>query len=223
MAVDSAEALEDVGAASCGGCHNFDCAPRLRVLAATRAKLNECSAFAREIRANPCVLLRFQLKAAQGFVYGFERELCVLGVWVYYVGMTGLLAHDDAQRLRSAIAGALGDSSDNPVPVSDPARAALFRVLDVLESSGGAVVLPADAFVSTQQAAELLGVSRMTVVRLIDRGELTAEGGGVHRKIAATEIERYRTDTQARRRAAMRELTQGLPGDLPADRVVSTR
>lgn len=115
--------------------------------------------------------------------------------------MTGLLAHDDAQRLRSAIADAL----------------------DVLESSGGAVVLPADAFVSTQQAAELLGVSRMTVVRLIDRGELAAEGAGVHRKIEAAEIERYRADTQARRRVALHELAQDGTDDLPADRVIGTR
>ncbi|PZU47293.1 MAG: hypothetical protein DI566_06225 [Microbacterium sp.] len=137
--------------------------------------------------------------------------------------MTGLLAHEDAQRLRSAIADVLGSSSGSSASPQDPARTALFRVVDVLESSGGAVVLPADAFVSTQQAAELLGVSRMTVVRLIDRGELTAEGGGVHRKIAAAEIERYRTDTQARRRAAMREFAQDFTDDLPVDRVVSTR
>lgn len=139
------------------------------------------------------------------------------------VAMTGLLAHDDAQRLRSAIADALGSSSDDSGSTTEPTRSALFRVLDVLESSGGAVVLPADAFVSTQQAAELLGVSRMTVVRLIDRGELAAEGGGVHRKIAAAEIERYRADTQARRRVALHELAQDVTDDLPADRVIGTR
>ncbi len=137
--------------------------------------------------------------------------------------MTGLLAHDDALRLRSVIADALRSSSGDGSSAADPTRTALFRVLDVLESSGAAVVLPANAFLSTQQAAELLGVSRMTVVRLIDRGELAAEGGGVHRKIAAAEIERYRTESQARRRAAMRELAQDITDDLPADRAISTR
>lgn len=92
--------------------------------------------------------------------------------------MTGLLAHDDAQRLRSAIADVLGSSSDTGAAAADPTRTALFRVLDVLESSSGAVVLPADAFVTTQQAAELLGVSRMTVVRLIDRGGARRRGRG---------------------------------------------
>ncbi|BAK36126.1 hypothetical protein MLP_31120 [Microlunatus phosphovorus NM-1] len=137
--------------------------------------------------------------------------------------MAGVIAHDEAQRLRWAIDHALGTPSGDNKTAPDPARTALFRVLEVLESSSGAVVLPADAFVSTQQAADLLGVSRMTVVRLIDRGELLAEGGGVHRRIAAAALEGYRTESTARRRAAMHELAQDVTEDTPADRVISTR
>lgn len=136
--------------------------------------------------------------------------------------MTGVIAHEEAQRLRSALQEAL-DASDDRSEVTDSARAALFRVVEVLESSGGAVVLPLDAFVSTQQAAESLGVSRMTVVRLIDRGELVAEGGGVHRRIAATEVDRYRAANAARRRAALRELAGEITGDTAPDQVISTR
>lgn len=137
--------------------------------------------------------------------------------------MTGVIAHDEALRLRSVIDQALSAPTGDSKAVSDSARAALYRVLEVLESSAGAVVLPSDAFVSTQQAADLLGVSRMTVVRLVDRGELVADGGGVHRRIAAAELERYRLASTARRRAAMRELAQDVAEDTPADRVVSTR
>lgn len=137
--------------------------------------------------------------------------------------MTGVIAHEEAQRLRSALEDALGPPGDDRSDVSQSARAALFRVVEVLESSGGAVVLPADAFVGTQQAAELLGVSRMTVVRLIDRGELVAEGGGVHRRIAATELARYRAASATRRRAALRELAGEIRDDTLPDQVISTR
>lgn len=127
--------------------------------------------------------------------------------------MVGVIAHEEAQRLRSALEDALGAPGDDRSGVSDSARVALFRVVEVLESSRGAVVLPSDEFVSTQQAAELLGVSRMTVVRLIDRGELVAEGGGVHRRIAATELARYRAVSATRRRAALRDLAGEIGDD----------
>ena len=63
----------------------------------------------------------------------------------------------------------------------------------------------------------------MTVVRLIDRGELVAEGGGVHRRIAATEVDRYRVASATRRRAALRELAGEITDDTESDRVISTR
>lgn len=137
--------------------------------------------------------------------------------------MTGRIARATAEQLRAAIADVLDDSPEAKAGADCPARDALLRVVAVLESNGDAVVLPADALVSTQQAAELLGVSRMTVVRLIDRGELSAEGGGVHRRISAEEIERYRAAAAARRRAALHDLAQDLPEDMPADQVISTR
>ncbi len=80
-----------------------------------------------------------------------------------------------------------------------------------------------DTVVSTQKAAELLGVSRMTVVRLIDRGELAAEGGGVHRRIAVAELARYRAASAARRTAALHSLAQEISGDTPPDQVIITR
>lgn len=124
--------------------------------------------------------------------------------------------------MRSALDGVfreLGDSLD----VSDSARDAFLRLVDVLESSAEAVVLPSDSVVSTQQAADLLGVSRMTVVRLIDRGELAAEGGGVHRRIAASELARYRVAIAARRKVALHGLAQEIGEETPPDQVIRTR
>jgi len=138
------------------------------------------------------------------------------------VSVTGAIAHEEAQRLRSALQDVLTTGGDHS-ETTDAARTALFRVVEVLESSGGAIVLPLDAFMSTQQAAESIGVSRMTVVRLIDRGELVAEGGGVHRRIAATEVDRYREASATRRRAALRALAGEITDDTGPDQVISTR
>lgn len=127
-----------------------------------------------------------------------------------------------AQRLRAALDRVLRESGD-ALEASGSTRDAFLRLVDVLESSPEAVVLPSDALVSTQKAADLLGVSRMTVVRLIDRGELAAEGGGIHRHIAASELARYQAASAARRRAALHGLAQEISEDTPPDQVISTR
>lgn len=135
--------------------------------------------------------------------------------------MTGALAPDQAQRLRAAVEDMFRDA--NAPDMSGSARDAFFRLVDVLESNPEAVVLPSDAFLSTQQAADLLGVSRMTVVRLIDRGDLAADGGGAHRRITASELDRYRAASARRRRAALHDLAQEIGERTPPDRVINTR
>jgi excisionase family DNA binding protein len=136
--------------------------------------------------------------------------------------MAGAIAHDQAVRLRAALDEALRAAgyADDP---SDSTRDAFLRLVEVLEASPEAIVLSADEVLSTQKAADLLGVSRMTVVRLIDRGELAATGGGSHRRIAASELARYQAASSARRRSALHELAQEIDEDTPADQVISTR
>ena len=133
--------------------------------------------------------------------------------------MPGALAHDQAQRLRAALEEALGDPAEAP----DAVRAAFEQLVEVLESSPDAVVLPSEATISTGQAAELLGVSRMTVVRLIDRGHITADNGGTHRRIPASELARYRSRTFDRRHAALQRLAGEIGDDTPPDTIVTTR
>jgi excisionase family DNA binding protein len=133
--------------------------------------------------------------------------------------MAGAIAQETAQHLRAALDEVLRSSPEVP----ETALAAFGRLVDVLEVNADAVVLPADATVSTQQAAALLGVSRMTVVRLIDRGELTAEGGAVHRRISMSELARYQAESSRRRRSAIAELADDIDEDTPPEQVIDTR
>lgn len=136
--------------------------------------------------------------------------------------MTGAIAHDQAERLRAAVDKILGEAGAT-LDTWGSTRDAFLRLVDVLESSPEAVVFRSDAMVSTQKAADLLGVSRMTVVRLIDRGELAAEGGRSHRRIAASDLFRYQAASTARRKAALRGLAQEIGEGTPPDQVISTR
>lgn len=133
--------------------------------------------------------------------------------------MAGATKHERSSELRDVVDEAL-DTMPN---LTDNVRAAFGRLIDVLESSGDAVVFPAEASLSTTQAADLLGVSRMTVVRLIDRGELHADASSVHRRIPVSELKRYQTEFRRRQRTAMSELAEDITATTPADRVIETR
>ncbi len=149
--------------------------------------------------------------------------LCVLCVSSTMGLMTGALAQDEADRLRTALEELLSSSGEDSSQ-SSSTRQAFLRLVDVLEMSPDAVVFAADTLVSTQEAADVLGVSRMTVVRLIDRGELAIEGsGGVHRRIPASELARYVQERTTTRRSALDALGSDIGDDTPVDQVIVTR
>ena len=67
---------------------------------------------------------------------------------------------------------------------------------------------------STQQAADLLGVSRPHVVKLLDSGEIPHTKTGKHRRVLLTDVLTYRDRLAARRSDALDELSK-LSRDLP--------
>lgn len=136
--------------------------------------------------------------------------------------MSGAIAHEQAQQLRKVLGDVLA-APRGTARTSPPAFDAFLRLVDILETNPSAVVLPADELLSSQEAADLLGVSRMTVVRLIDKGDLHATGGGVHRRVSASEVARYREFAAARRSKALRGLAREIGDDTPADQIIQTR
>ncbi len=133
--------------------------------------------------------------------------------------MAGVITQSAATQLRAAVDDVL--LAHHEVP---PAAVAAFRrLVEILESSPDAVIFASEQTISTQQAAALLGVSRMTVVRLIDRGELAADTGAVHRRIPVSELARYQRESKTRRSAALDELAQSIADSTPPDEVISTR
>jgi len=86
----------------------------------------------------------------------------------------------------------------------------LFHVAENL-SKGRAVALVAfDSQLSTQQAARFLGVSRPHLVKLLERGEIDYTKVGAHRRIKFEDVVRFKENRDAKRRAALEEMTRKL-------------
>ena len=88
----------------------------------------------------------------------------------------------------------------------------IYRVLVAAVAAmaqGNAVsIVPVHHELTTQQAAELLGVSRPHLVKLVDAGQIPHHKTGSHRRIYFEDLMRYRDVRDAQRAAALRELTR---------------
>jgi excisionase family DNA binding protein len=115
-----------------------------------------------------------------------------------------LTAHPGADPVR--IQGEL--AGDDALVVPRQAAIMLAQILGFLANGQGVTVTPSNAMLTTQQAADLLNVSRPYLIKLLEAGEIPFEKVGTHRRVAFGELMEYqRRDDQERRRAAD-ELTE---------------
>jgi excisionase family DNA binding protein len=69
-------------------------------------------------------------------------------------------------------------------------------------------IVPVHHELTTQQAAELLNVSRPHLVKLVDEGAIPHHKTGSHRRIYFEDLMRYRDVRDTERRRALQELTR---------------
>ncbi len=92
------------------------------------------------------------------------------------------------------------------VMVPAPAFRLFIDILAHLANGDGIVVMPKHAELSTQQAAELLNVSRPYVVQLIEDKKLPAHKVGTHRRIVLSDLLEYKRRDDAQRAEVMQQL-----------------
>jgi excisionase family DNA binding protein len=81
--------------------------------------------------------------------------------------------------------------SGNFLRIPKKALALLFDILDNMAQGKSITLIPSDTEVSTQQAADMLNVSRPHLVKLLEEGEIPFKKVGTHRRIDLKEIILY--------------------------------
>lgn len=95
------------------------------------------------------------------------------------------------------------------VPLPMEAYRLLVTVVASMRSGKAVTIAPLNQRLTTQEAADYLGISRPTLVKLLDQGEISFErpAAGRHRRVRLDEVLEYQSRMRVQRRATLDELT----------------
>lgn len=103
---------------------------------------------------------------------------------------------------------AIGSPSGLKVPLSEAAFDLLVNVLTEMSRGNAVLVVPINAELTTQEAADLLNVSRPYLIKLLDQKKIAFHMVGRHRRILFKDLMEYRQQSKRAKFRAMQELTE---------------
>lgn len=120
-------------------------------------------------------------------------------------GMTDLSRFLDGLTQPAALLGPDGQT----VPLPIEAFHALCDVVAAMQLGKAIVVAPVDQMLTTQEAANFLGISRPTLVKLVESGEIPHEvtSGGRHRRVRLHDLVAYQERQRHERRNLLDQIT----------------
>ncbi|MDR3203042.1 MAG: helix-turn-helix domain-containing protein [Bifidobacteriaceae bacterium] len=104
------------------------------------------------------------------------------------------------------------------IPIPDQVYNVLNQVVAALARGSAVSVAPVSMRLTTSQAADILGVSRPTLVRLLEDGEIPYEQPRRHRLLRLDDLLAFKDRRRASQRATLAEMTRQAVADGLYDR-----
>lgn len=100
-----------------------------------------------------------------------------------------------------------GHGPEQTILVPKDAFELFLEILGHMANGNAVTIVPIHADLTTQQAAELLNVSRPYLIALIEEGRIPFRLVGTHRRLKFGDVLEYKRKDDARRKAVADELT----------------
>lgn len=102
----------------------------------------------------------------------------------------------------------LVDHQGHAIPLPEEVFSVLRYVVEAMQAGRAIVLTPTAMRLTTGEAAEILGVSRPTLVKLLEEGKIPFDKPNRHRYVMLEDLKRYRAERAAERRAAIMRFSE---------------